>query len=111
MVNRNLKSARRDHERTEPTLLSDINEQLFWRFLARYLAMNLEQRKVVKEADLCTIQSAKRLIGHNRFSALHKRFNPDEQQLTMFITMLRDIILKEITLGTVHCCIFWAKYA
>ena len=63
--------------------------------------MNLEQRKVVKEADLRTVLAAKRLIGHNRFSALHKCFNPDEQQLTMFLTMLRNIILKEITLGTV----------
>ena len=45
MVNRNLKSARRHHERTELALLCDINEQLFWRFLARYLALNLEQRK------------------------------------------------------------------
>jgi hypothetical protein len=101
MVNGILTKAKRDHERSEPSLLTHLTEKEMWCFLAHYIAKNLETRKAVKVADERTIFEAKRLIGHNRFSALHARFLPNEQELLAFASAMRSSILTVIKPGAV----------
>ena len=50
-VNGTLKESKRDHQRSEPSLLSRLEEKEFWCFLAHYIAKNLETRKAVKVPD------------------------------------------------------------
>lgn len=101
MVNGNLKSARRNHEIADPSLLSNINVEHFWRFFAYYIAANLERRKAIREEDFEVVKNAKALFGHNRFSALHVRFLPNEQELLVFIAAMRSSILTVIKPGAV----------
>ena len=100
-LNGNLEKAKRDHQRSEPSLLTRLEEKEFWRFLAHYIAKNLETRKAVKVPDQPIVEKAKRLIGHNRFSALHARFLPNEQQLLAFVSAMRSSILAVIKPGVV----------
>jgi len=101
MVNGTLRKGKRDHQRSEPSLLSHLDEKEFWCFLAHYIAKNLEIRKAVKVPDEPIVDRAKRLIGHNRFSALHARFLPNEQELLAFVSAMRSSILKVIKPGAV----------
>jgi hypothetical protein len=101
MVNGILRDSKRDHQRSEPSLLSHLEEREFWCFLAHYIAKNLETRKAVKETDKLIVDGAKRLIGHNRFSALHARFLPNEQELLAFVSAMRSSILTVIKPGAV----------
>ena len=101
MVNGTLRKGKRDHQRSEPSLLSHLDEKEFWCFLAHYIAKNLEIRKAVKVPDEPIVDRAKRLIRHNRFSALHARFLPNEQELLAFVSAMRSSILKVIKPGAV----------
>lgn len=100
-LNRQLATAREHHELKDPKYLHDLNEQLFWCFLAHKVAASIHGKILKKRGVNPVIVKSMALFGENRFHAVQERLQLGETGLKEFLSGMKTALLSVIELGSV----------